>query len=191
MTALFNNPQPKHWIYIAILFTALFIISLLNGCKTREVGRSKFKAADKTETKTEVIKKDSVSGHVGKTDQLNTKTEIVKIDSNNNYTEIEVIYFKPDSVTPANSIFKTITKIRNNDVAKQISKLELNNLVESFANHSQIKTLDSNTVEKKDIVVNEDIKKVIAKDNTIRMWIGFAVFLIALGFALIMYFRYR
>lgn len=175
-SALFNPPPPRNWIYMIIIFSALLIVTLMNSCKIKKVD------IDKTEIKTDFSKKDSVSGYVGKTDQLNTKTEIMKVDSNNTYTEIEVIYFKPDSVTPSNSIYKTITKVRKSLKSIQNSTYDINSIKDSFANNTKVTIIDSSKVEQKHIYK----KTIETKGNKVALFI-----FIALCFAVILYYRYR
>lgn len=159
-----------------IIFSALLIVTLMNSCKIKKVD------IDKTEIKTDFSKKDSVFGYVGKTDQLNTKTEIMKVDSNNTYTEIEVIYFKPDSVTPSNSIYKTITKVRKSLKSTQNSTYDVNSIKDSFANNTKVTILDSIKVEQRHV----SKKTIETKGNKISLLI-----FIALCFATILYYRYR
>jgi hypothetical protein len=175
-SALFNPPQPKHWIYIAIIFSALLIISLLNSCKVKKVD------IDKTEIKTDFSKKDSVNDMSNKTEQLKIKTDINKVDSNNTYTEIEVIYFKPDSVTPSNSIYKTITKVRKSLKSTQNSTYDVNSVKDSFANNTKVTIIDSSKVEQRRV----SKKTIETKGNKIALFI-----FIALCFVTILYYRYR
>lgn len=175
-SALFNPPTPRNWIYMIIIFSALLIVTLMNSCKIKKVD------IDKTEIKNDFSKKDSVSGYVGKTDQFNTKTEIMKVDSNNTYTEIEVIYFKPDSATPSNSIYKTITKVRKSLKSTQNSTYDVNSIKDSFANNTKVTLLDSRKVEQRHV----SKKTIETKGNKIALFI-----FIGLCFGVILYYRYR
>lgn len=176
MTALFNPPTPRNWIYMIIIFSALLIVTLMNSCKIKKVD------IDKTEIKTDFSKKDSINNMSKKTEQLNIKTDINKVDSNNTYTEIEVIYFKPDRVTPSNSIYKTITKVKKSLKSTQNSTYDVNNIKDSFANNTKVTIIDSSKVEQRHV----SKKTIETKGNKVALFI-----FIALCFAVILYYRYR
>ena len=173
MTSFFNAPKKTDYVEIIYL---IIILLILTSCKIKKVD------IDKTEIKTDFSKKDSVSGYVGKTDQLNTKIDIMKVDSNNTYTEIEVIYFKPDSATPSNSIYKTITKVRKSLKSIQNSTYDVNSIKDSFANNTKVTLLDSSKVEQRHVYK----KTIETKGNKVALFI-----FIALCFAVIVYYRYR
>jgi len=174
--ALFNPPTPKNWIYMIIIFSALLIVTLMNSCKIKKVN------LDKTEIKTDFSKKDSINDMSKKTEQLNIKTDINKVDSNNIYTEIEVIYFKPDSATPINSIYKTITKVRKSLKSTQNSTYDVNSIRDSFANNTKVTIIDSSKIEQRHVYK----KTIETKGNKIALFI-----FVALCFATILYYRYR
>ena len=175
-SALFNPPTPRNWIYMIIIFSALLIFTLMNSCKIKKVD------IDKTDIKTDFSKKDSINDMSNKTEQFNTKTDISKVDSNNTYTEIEVIYFKPDSATPSNSIYKTITKVRKSLKSTQNSTYDVNSIKDSFANNTKVTLLDSSKVEQRHV----SKKTIETKGNKIALFI-----FIALCFSAILYYRYR
>jgi len=175
-SALFNPPTPRNWIYMIIIFSALLIVTLLNSCKIKKVD------LDKTDIKTDFSKKDSINDMSKKTEQIKIKTDINKVDSNNTYTEIEVIYFKPDSATPSNSIYKTITKVRKSLKSTQNSTYDVNSIKDSFANNTKVTLLDSSKVEQRHVYK----KTIETKGNKIALFI-----FIALCFGIIIYYRYR
>lgn len=170
MNVLINKPTPNN-IWTLIALWALIIMSALyfTGCKARKVERISSKEVDKSVKEVQVSKKDSSVTNAGSS----TKTlEVIK-DSSGYTRTTETEYYEPSATIPLGSPKKKTEK-ESGSALKQTDKTTG---IDDFLNHSEIESLDSLDKQKNDIKKDDDSKKIEAKDNTLKIWVGIGIVL--------------
>lgn len=168
-----------------ILFSILIFLFL--SCKIRKSDLEKINEKAQVKTETNITDKTETKIKVTDKTETKTETETSATDSTETKTVKKITYFKPDRVTPQNSVKditeETTTKRKRNENAKKSEDKQ----VDTFTDHSEIKDLDINSKYDSTGAKKEKKKLTETKGNTVQMWLGAALFFILLGIGLIAY----
>ena len=177
MTTISPHSPKKVIIAFFIAWMILILIAILSSCKTRKLQKDYSKLVDKSEQSSTVRDFRTVEESTTAKVQIAIKETV---QSTNNYDEVETTKIYKDSVV--------IIKKSKGQKQSQSDKVDFSKM-DWIENHSEIKEIDSIGTRKNNIKEIKAVKKLESKGQPVKIWIGFALFLIIVGGAIIIYIK--
>lgn len=178
MVVLFNSPNNRNWLYIFLIYLSFIIAAFwLSGCKSRKVEKDYLKVIDKSEQNSVVRKLQTNKDSTTATIKTGIKESAQSIET---FDEVETTKIYKDSTV----IVKKSKKQRLINTDKNKTKD-----LKIITNNYKTNFFDSIGNTKNDIKEIKSFKQIESKSQPVKMWIGFALFLIIVGGAIIIYFK--